>query len=204
MRILKYIQERLKNGHQKRSSYIPFYRYALLFSCASEEEREEQYRAMKKLPRSCMVCGKPSPENFNMISYGQLDDLHDKPHGVEAIINCCKVILGVDEEAVLKESAERVLWFTVFCNKEVERINKLFATIKPNFDREEKQAGVDRLKFGSFGILDWYARRMGITDQNEVRQVPWVRIFKCMENDNELREYDRRLREVYKLKTNRR
>ena len=103
----------------------------------------------------------------------------------------------------MKESAERVLWFVYFCNKEVERINKLFEAIKPHFDSEEKQAGVDRLKFGSFGILDWYARRMRITDQNEVRNVPWVRIYKCMKNDNELREYDRRLREVYKRKSNR-
>ena len=108
-----------------------------------------------------------------------------------------------DSVPVMKESAERVLWFVYFCNKEVERINKLFEAIKPHFDSEEKQAGVDRLKFGSFGILDWYARRMRITDQNEVRNVPWVRIYKCMKNDNELREYDRRLREVYKRKSNR-
>ena len=68
-------------------------------------------------------------------------------------MNCCKVILGVSEEDIMKESAERVLWFVYFCNKEVERINKLFEAIKPHFDSEEKQAGVDRLKFGSFGIL---------------------------------------------------
>ena len=50
----------------------------------------------------------------------------------------------------MKESAERVLWFVYFCNKEVERINKLFEAIKPHFDSEEKQAGVDRLKVRLF------------------------------------------------------
>ncbi len=41
------------------------------------------------------------------------------------------------------ELASVFLWFVSFCNKEVARINKLsFESIKPHFDREEKQAGV--------------------------------------------------------------
>ena len=203
MGLFKAIYVKISRLRRKRQLYLPFYRYALIFSCAGEEEREEQYSAIKNLPRPVSVCGKETPKNLNMISYGQLDDLHDNSAGLLAIVNCCKVILGVSEEDIMKESAERVLWFVYFCNKEVERINKLFEAIKPHFDSEEKQAGVDRLKFGSFGILDWYARRMRITDQNEVRNVPWIRIYKCMKNDNELREYDRRLREVYKRKSNR-
>ena len=201
MKIMKSLLKIIRRAREKRHLYLPFYRYALIFSCAGEKVREEQYAAIKGLPRPISVCGKDVPKNLNMISYGQLDDLHDNPDGMSAIVNCCKVILGVDEDEVMRESAERVLWFVSFCNKEVARINKLFESIKPHFDREEKQAGVDRLKFGSFGILDWYARRMGMTDQNEVRSVPWIRIYKCMKNDNELREYDRRLREVYKHKS---
>lgn len=200
MNALKSFFEKFLTGRKRRSAYISFYRYALMFSCVSDVEREEQYAAMAKLPRPISVCGKGIPENLNMITYGQLDDLHDCPDGILAIVNCCKSILGVEEEDVMKESAERVLWFVMFCNKEVERINKMFSSINPHFDSEEKQAGVDKLKFGSFGILDWYARRMGIPDQNDVRVIPWIRIYKCMKNDNELREYDRRLRDIYKFK----
>jgi hypothetical protein len=54
------------------------------------------------------------------------------------------VLLGVDEEEVMRDELASVfLWFVSFCNKEVARINKLsFESIKPHFDREEKQAGV--------------------------------------------------------------
>lgn len=154
MGLFKAIYIKISRLRRERQLYLPFYRYALIFSCAGEEEREEQYSAIKNLPRPVSVCGKETPKNLNMISYGQLDDLHDNSAGLLAIVNCCKVILGVSEEDIMKESAERVLWFVYFCNKEVERINKLFEAIKPHFDSEEKQAGVDRLKFGSFGILD--------------------------------------------------
>lgn len=183
---------------------LTFRQYALLFECCSKEEREEQYAAIKRLPRPPKVCGKDVPENLNLITYGQLDDLHDCPEGVDALLNCCMVILDVTEEEVWEERAERVLWFVSFCNKEVERINDVFGKIKPEYDPEEKIAGIDRLKFGSFGVLDWYAKRMGISDQEKVRDVPWVRIYRCMMNDNEIRKYERRLREVYKQKSQKR
>ena len=108
--------------------------------------------------------------------------------------------VGVEDSAVMLERADRVLGFVSFCNREVERINGYFASIRPDFDPEEKMAGIEKLRFGSFGVLDWYARRMGIADQNEVRSVPWVRIWQCMKNDNEQGKYEKRLREVYKRK----
>ena len=61
---------------------------------------------------------------------------------------------------------------------------------------------MEKLDFGSFGVLDWYARRMGITNQNEVREVAWVRIFQCMKNDAIKNEYERRLAKQYKPKKN--
>ena len=190
-----------KTRHRKRRAerrYLSFRDYLAIFVATTEEVRQEQYEAMRDLPRPVFLCGKSAPEDLNLISYGQLDDLHDTPDGVNAIVNCCMVILGVDEKAVMAERADRILGFVVFCNREVERINKLFATIRPEFDPEERMAGIEKLKFGSFGVLDWYSRRMGITDQDEVRRVPWVRIWQCMRNDNETGKYEKRLRAVYK------
>lgn len=186
------------NRKQRTRRHITFRAYLTLFGTASEGTRQEQYEAMNSLPRPLSVCGRDVPQDLNMISYGQLDDLHDTPSGAEAIVNCCKVILGVDEAAVMKERADRVLWFVAFCNKEVERINKIFEGIRADYEPEEKLAGIDKLRFGSFGVLDWYARRMGITDQDAVRSVPWVRIYQCMKNDNEQGRYEKRLREVYR------
>ena len=46
--------------------------------------------------------------------------------------------------------------------------------------------------------------KIDISDQEKVRDVPWVRIYRCMMNDNEIRKYERRLREVYKRKSQKR
>ena len=61
---------------------------------------------------------------------------------------------------------------------------------------KEKQAGVEKLQFGLFGILDWYAKRMGITDHDDVLTVPWLRIYKCMDMDNKVEQYQRRLNDI--------
>lgn len=188
------------NSKSKGRRFLSFRDYLTIFGTTSEEVRQEQYQAIKFLPRSERVCGFDVPNDLNTITYGQLDDLHDVPEGVEAIVNCCKVILGAEELSVMLERADRILWFASFCNKEVERINKIFASIRPDYEPEEKMAGIDKLKFGSFGVLDWYARRMGISDQNAVRNVPWIRIFQCMKNDNEQQKYEKRLRAVYRRK----
>lgn len=189
-----------RHRQNRTRRHLTFHDYLAIFATASEGTRKEQYEAMVSLPRPLSVCGRDVPKDLNLITYGQLDDLHDTPSGAEAIVNCCTVILGVEAQAVLLERADRVLWFASFCNREVERINKLFSAIRADYEPEERMAGIDKLRFGSFGVLDWYARRMGITDQNEVRGVPWVRIYQCMKNDNEQGRYEKRLREVYKRK----
>ena len=194
---MKWFRHRQK---QKVRKFLSFHTYLTIFAATSEAVRNEQYAAMGALPSQSVVCGRDVPESLNHITYGQLDDLHDVPTGAEAIVNCCKVILGVSEAAVMMERADRVLWFASFCNKEVERINKIFASVQPEYEPEEKMAGIDKLKFGSFGVLDWYAKRMGISDQNAVRDVPWIRIYQCMKNDNEYARYEKRLRAVYRRK----
>ena len=84
-----------------------------------------------------------------------------------------------------------------FVTKELEKINKLFTSIKQTYSKEEEAAGIRELDFGSFGVLDWYARRMGIPNQNDVRDVAWVRIYQCMKNDNMQSEFERRLHKQY-------
>ena len=65
---------------------------------------------------------------------------------------------------------------------------------------EERRAGVDKLSFGLFGLVDYYATRMGITDHEQVESVPWVRVYKCLDMDAEKIRYERRLREIYQNK----
>jgi hypothetical protein len=58
------------------------------------------------------------------------------------------------------------------------------------------RAGIDRLNFGVFGLIDWYARRMGITDHDEVLKVPVLRVYQCLKMDKEQQEYENRLAKV--------
>ena len=97
-----------------------------------------------------------------------------------------------------------VFGFMHFCRRQIEKINELFSSLKVNYSSDELAAGVKDLQFGPFGVLDWYARRMGITNQNEVRDVAWVRIYNCMKNDTEQNNYERRLHKQYMNQAKRR
>ena len=80
---------------------------------------------------------------------------------------------------------------------EVDRINKLFSSTSVKPTKEEKQAGVEKLSFGMFGMIDHYALRMGIANHEDVEKVPWIRIYKCLDIDSEKAKFQRRLQDVY-------
>ena len=82
----------------------------------------------------------------------------------------------------------------------MQRINKLFASTSVPPTAEEQQAGADSLNFGPFGLLDYYALRMGITDHEAVEYVPWVRVYKCLDMDAMKMRYERRLRKILESK----
>ena len=79
---------------------------------------------------------------------------------------------------------------------EMERIGKLFQSLQGEKTSEEIRAGVNNLDFGVFGVVDWYAKRMGIIDHEEVFNTPWQRIFQCMRIDHENNEFERRYRDI--------
>ncbi|MBR6031376.1 MAG: hypothetical protein IKP36_05365 [Bacteroidaceae bacterium] len=179
----------------------PYKDFLLLFPYADKEVQEELIKRLREQPRPDKLCGKEVPKDLNGISYGMLDDLRTATGNDDIAGACAKVLLGVEPEDLLKEDANDVFGFTSFVTEELKRINKIFQSIKVNYSKEEIAAGVKELDFGSFGVLDWYARRMGITNQNEVREVAWVRIFQCMKNDALKNEYERKLAKQYRPKT---
>ena len=179
----------------------PYKDFLLLFPYADKEVQEELIKRLREQPRPDKLCGKDVPKDLNGISYGMLDDLRTATGNDDIAGACAKVLLGVEPEDLLKEDANDVFGFTSFVTEELKRINKIFQSIKVNYSKEEIAAGVKELDFGSFGVLDWYARRMGITNQNEVREVAWVRIFQCMKNDALKNEYERKLAKQYRPKT---
>lgn len=86
--------------------------------------------------------------------------------------------------------------FVGWVSGEVERINKIFESTNTKPTAREKKAGIEQLNFGLFGMLDWYAKRMGIQDHDQVLSTPWLRIYKCIDMDNKRNQYERRYQEI--------
>ena len=182
--------------------------FLTLFPFCNKDLQDELLGRLRKQKKPFSLCGKELPGNLNAISYGMLDDLRTAATTEDPIGGCAKVLLGIGSNKLVTADVNDVFGFASFVTKELEKINKLFSEIKQTYSKEEEAAGIHELDFGSFGVLDWYARRMGISNQNDVRDVAWVRIYKCMKNDNMQSEFERRLHKQYmnnnKVKSKRR
>lgn len=152
---------------------------------------------IKNLPKPDFVAGVRVPESLNDLTIGQLMELQSIRNGTDCIMVPCRVVLGLSVRKVNKCEASNVLAFSTWVTKEVERITKLFESTSVAPTKEERRAGVNKLSFGLFGLVDYYATRMGITDHEQVESVPWVRVYKCLDMDAEKIRYERRLREIY-------
>lgn len=175
--------------------------FILFLPMLSDECAKKDLDILNNAPKPDYICGRDIPD-FNTLTFGQYSDLCDAMGNEDkavAMVEMIKAIFPNDvmEDEINEAPAYDVWGFCSFAAKEADRINKVFGSIKFDKTPEEKQAGIDKLQFGTFGILDWYARRMKITDQNEVYSVKWVRIYQCMANDTEEAAYNRRLQAVY-------
>jgi len=135
------------------------------------------------------------PEDLSALTIGQLIEIGEAK-GADTDYRIIDIVLGMGKEQADKCRATEVVAFLSWIGRQVKRINKLFESIQTRPTAKEKQAGVNKLQFGLFGILDWYAKRMGITNHDDVLQVPWLRIYKCMEMDNKVEQYQRRYNEI--------
>jgi hypothetical protein len=135
------------------------------------------------------------PEDLSALTIGQLIEIGEA-NGPEADYRIIDIVLGIDKAETDKCRATEVVAFLSWIGRQVKKVNRLFEQVQTRPTAKEKQAGVERLQFGLFGILDWYAKRMGITNHDEVLAVPWLRIYKCMDMDNKIERYQRRLNEI--------
>lgn len=151
---------------------------------------------MQRFSRPAFVGNTPTPENLDDLTIGQLIQLSDLKGTNESLYQVTEIVLGLDRATINNSRAVDVVRFVGWIFGEVQKINKLFSKedVKPT--QREKQAGIDTLRFGLFGMLDWYAIRMGISDHDTVLQVPWMRIYKCMDMDNKKRAYEIRLQKI--------
>lgn len=186
-----------KNKDRDNCTYGKFLE---LFPLCTEEKQAGLMERLRKQPCPKMLCGKQVPDTLNTLSYGELDDLQTAATTETPIEETAKILLKVEPQALLDADVNDVFGFANFVTSEIKRINKVFASIKASYSQEERAAGVESLNFGAFGVLDWYAQRMHIANQNDVRDIAWVRIFQCMKNDNDKNEFQRRLYQIYSKK----
>lgn len=153
----------------------------------------ESEDSLQEAQRPDRLCGKPIPKDLNELTMGQLTDIMSlkKDDEIEAV----HIVTDIDTKLLDKEPALKVIGLVNFIQSELQRIADLFKQLKPNYTKEERQAGVEDLDFGIFGTIDWYAQRMGITDHDEVLKVPWLHIWQCSLIDKERHEYQQRYQE---------
>lgn len=152
---------------------------------------------LETMTRPLKVGKHDTPENLNSMTLGQMIDLSDLKDGSEMFYKVCKVLLGMKVAEVNKAPAVEVVRFVGWVVGSVKRINNLFDSVKNKPSKEEVQAGINRLNYGIFGLIDWYAKRMGITDHDEVLGVHWGRVYQCLKMDNETTEFQKRLNKIY-------
>jgi len=188
----------MKRKQQAKTQRVYTYlEFLTLYPCCSASHKRELEDIARHALRTDFVGSAEVPKNFNAITYGDLDDLRSATASEDPIAESIKIILKLDMRSIYEANCMEVFGFSNFCREELSRINNLFATIKVNYSLEEVSAGVHDLDFGSFGVLDWYARRMGMTNQNDVRDVAWIRIYNCMKNDCAQNNFERRLQKQY-------
>ena len=177
--------------------------FLILFSCCRKKHQDELMETLSKARKPKFIGKIEVPANLNAISYGMLDDLRNASSSADPLTEAMTILLGMDLATIYSTNVFDVFGFMNFIKKEIDKINTLFSQLKVRYSSDELAAGVKDLDFGSFGVLDWYARRMGITNQNEVREVAWIRIYNCMKNDVEQNNYERRLHQQYQNRSKR-
>ncbi len=151
---------------------------------------------LTRMERPFKVGKVETPEDLNGLTIGQLLELSEIRGGKELFFSTCRIVLGMTEEEICQAEAVEVVAFSGWVSREVRKINNLFERINTKPTSREIKAGIKNLQFGVFGLIDWYAQRMRITDHHEVEKVSWLIVYKCLEIDTKRNIYRRKLEEV--------
>lgn len=147
--------------------------------------------------RPAKLYGKVVPETLNGLTYGQLIELQEATDPITQIAACANAVLGVnDMNVIMAEDGVASFGFLLWIKRELERINGLFKELEYQPTPEEVQAGYYSLRGGRFATLDWYARRMGITNHDDVLAVSWLIYYECKRIDHEQFLFQRRVQDI--------
>lgn len=175
----------------KHTKLADFLFYAEVFNI-SEDLINELFEKLDKY--------KPSKDyniSFNALKLKQLIDLQTKiKTSLDFLFIPFSVVHNISRNEVLKMTAFDCFSFSLHAKKELERIAKLFNAIEYKPSPDEVKAGIKNINHGAFGMIDWYAKRMGIKDHDEVAELSWVRIYECLKIDFDNNMFEKRYRKV--------
>lgn len=157
---------------------------------------DDQVAALKEITCPARVGTVEAPQDLNDITLGQLIQLEAIGAEKGIFVAIAVVLFDKDEAWAMKASAMEMLGLRNMVVAEQDRIAALFALLTRDHTAAEIMAGIENLNFGMFGLADWYARRMGISDHDEAFNTPWLRIWQCRKNDLEESEYKERLQKI--------
>lgn len=195
------IQTRRKRNHDRIDKMrrdrlmLPFAHFVMLMPYMTEES----IKSLVLIPPPKKFNKRDVPQDLQMATFGMLTQLQRAAKDNDYLGTCCRlvsVLTGVDEKVVASRRAYDVLGIVNMVKDEMERIGKLFQALQTDKTSDEVAAGIDKLEFGTFGLVDWYAKRMGIIDHEEVFNTPWARIYQCMRIDHEQGEFEKRYRKI--------
>lgn len=146
----------------------------------------------------------PTPKSFEDMTFGQIVQLSELGEADNMMLAIVNITMGLDYKTAANAPAVDVVKYVLWVTEQLQKVNRLFDKLKSSYTPEELQAGAERLNFGIFGMVDAYARRMGITDHEEVLKTPWMVVYKCMEMDYQTNQYERRLNKIHADKMQRR
>lgn len=157
---------------------------------------DEQIAELKAVAVPARIGAKEAPQSLANISLEDLYQLEAISAEKGVFFAIGSVLLGMTDEETLKAPALEMLGLRNMVVAEQDRIAALFAQLEREPSAAETLAGVENLNFGFFGLADWYARRMHITDHDVAFRTPWARIWQCRKNDLDTQEYQERVRKA--------
>ena len=180
---------------RRRTLHLPFVRFVMLMPYMTEDT----IKSLVLIPPPKVFCKRNVPGSLQMATFGTLTKLQQAPKENDYFGTCCNLVFeltGIPADIVASKPAFEVLGIVNMIQGEMERIGKLFQSLQTDKTSDELAAGIDRLEFGTFGLVDWYAKRMGIIDHEDVFATPWARIYQCMKIDHENNEFEKRYRKI--------
>ena len=147
------------------------------------------------LPCPERISGKPCPQNLNDLTFEQIARLWglNEQNGTTLPF---EVIMGIDAKQCANMATIEAMGFLNMVYRELRKINEAFQACNSQPTQEEIAAGIDKLNFGAFGIADWYAKRMGMTNHDEAFATKWTRVYQCLKNDKEVEQFRRRYQDI--------